>query len=119
MNPATMPPAPTSVSRTRGLQHQKANWTRLRAFECRTGIFNNGAFGPSQKNEPQHIHCRCRFVDKRKRELISAAVSNDGKLVAAGGEGVLLVFDRKTGEQVAAFEDAHNGAVAQVTPCGD
>ena len=37
-----------------------------------------------------------------------------GTLAVAGGEGALLFWDRRTGGQLAAFEDTHAEAVTQV-----
>jgi len=41
-------------------------------------------------------------------------VGAGGTLAVAGGEGALLFWDRRTGGQLAAFEDTHAEAVTQV-----
>jgi len=41
-------------------------------------------------------------------------VGAGGTLTVAGGEGTLLFWDRRTGAQLAAFEDTHAEAVTQV-----
>ena len=55
----------------------------------------------------------CRLVAEQKdQELLSLAVS--GHMVAAGAEGSILFWDRRTGVQAAVFDDTHSEAVTQV-----
>lgn len=55
-----------------------------------------------------------RWHDAKGGELYCAAASPDGRLLAAGGEGRLLLFDRASGKLRAAFDETHREAVAQV-----
>lgn len=54
------------------------------------------------------------YADPKGSELYCAAISPDGRLVAAGGEGRLLLFDRDTGQLAAMFDETHKEAVSQV-----
>ena len=55
----------------------------------------------------------CRLAAEQKgQELLSLAVS--GHTVAAGAEGYILFWDRRTGAQAAVFDDTHSEAVTQV-----
>lgn len=47
-------------------------------------------------------------------DIFCAAISPSGTWVAAGGQGVLLLFDRATSKLVAAFDETHKEAVSQV-----
>jgi hypothetical protein len=49
-----------------------------------------------------------------RQELNSLAVGAGGTLAVAGGEGTLLFWDRRTGGELARFEDTHAEAVTQV-----
>ena len=46
--------------------------------------------------------------------MYCAAASPDGRLLAVGGEGRLLLFDPNTKELAAAFDETHKEAVSQV-----
>jgi WD40 repeat protein len=58
-----------------------------------------------------------RYADPTGSDVYCAAVSPDGKLLAVGGEGRLLLFDAKTKQLAAVFEDTHKEAVSQVGSC--
>jgi len=63
------------------------------------------------------VMCSClciRWRDPGGGELYCAAVSPDCRILAAGGEGRLLLFDRRTGKLLASFDETHREAVAQV-----
>ena len=55
-----------------------------------------------------------RYADPKGTDVYCAAVSPDGKLLAVGGEGRLLLFDIATKQLAAVFEDTHKEAVSQV-----
>lgn len=55
----------------------------------------------------------CRLAAEQEgQELLSLAVS--GHTVAAGAEGSILFWDRRTGAQAAVFDDTHSESVTQV-----
>jgi WD40 repeat protein len=61
-----------------------------------------------------------RYTDPKGSEVYCAAVSPDGKLLAVGGEGRLLLFDPESQQLAAAFDETHKEAVSQVrgrAPC--
>ena len=65
----------------------------------------------------RHLRPACllhRYADPKGTDVYCAAVSPDGKLLAVGGEGRLLLFDAKTKQLTAVFEDTHKEAVSQV-----